>query len=139
MYKRQGQSAGPAGDLYVVIHVKEHEVFERQGNNLYVNVPITFTQAALGAEILVPTLDGDESLAVPEGTQTGSIFRLKGKGIVSLQGHGRGDLFVVTTIVTPTRLTRDQKRLLEEFANIEERLQQGTARRFGSKVKDIFS
>jgi molecular chaperone DnaJ len=84
-------------------------------------------------------MDGDETLTVPEGTQTGSIFRLKGKGIVSLQGHGRGDLFVVTTIVTPTRLTREQKRLLEEFANIEDRLNQGTSRRFGSKVKDIFS
>ena len=134
-----GQSSGPAGDLYVVIHVKEHDIFERQGNNLYVNVPVTFTQAALGAEISVPTLDGEETLTVPEGTQTGSIFRLKGKGIVSLQGHGRGDLFVVTTIVTPTRLTREQKRLLEEFADIEERLNQGTARRFGNKVKDIFS
>jgi molecular chaperone DnaJ len=134
-----GQSAGPAGDLYVVIHVKEHDVFERQGNNLYVSVPVTFTQAALGAEIRVPTLDGEDILAIPEGTQTGSIFRIKGKGIVSLQGHGRGDLFVVTNIVTPTRLTREQKRLLEEFANIEERLNQGTARRFGSKVKDIFS
>ena len=134
-----GQSAGPAGDLYVVIHVKEHEIFERQGNNLYVNVPVTFTQAALGAEISVPTLDGEETLNVPESTQTGSIFRLKGKGIVSLQGHGRGDLFVVTTVVTPTRLTREQKRLLEDFAEIEERLNQGTARRFGAKVKDIFS
>jgi molecular chaperone DnaJ len=134
-----GQSSGPAGDLYVVIHVKEHDIFERQGNNLYVNVPVTFTQAALGAEISVPTLDGEETLTVPEGTQTGSIFRLKGKGIVSLQGHGRGDLFVVTTIITPTRLTREQKRLLEEFADIEERLNQGTARRFGAKVKDIFS
>jgi molecular chaperone DnaJ len=134
-----GQSSGPAGDLYVVIQVKEHDIFERQGNNLYVNVPVTFAQAALGAEIIVPTLDGEETLAVPEGTQTGSIFRLKGKGIVSLQGHGRGDLFVVTTVVTPTRLTREQKRLLEDFASIEERLHQGTARRFGAKVKDIFS
>jgi molecular chaperone DnaJ len=134
-----GANAGPAGDLYVVIHVKEHELFERQGNNLYVNVPVTFTQAALGAEIKVPTLDGDDMLTIPESTQTGSIFRLKGKGIVSLQGQGRGDLFVVTTIVTPTRLTREQKRLLEEFAVIEDKLNQGTARRLGSKVKDIFS
>jgi len=134
-----GQNAGPSGDLYVVIHVKEHDLFERQGNNLYVNVPVTFTQAALGAEIKVPTLDGEETLTIPGGTQTGSIFRLKGKGIVSLQGHGRGDLFVVASIVTPTRLTREQKRLLEEFAIIEEKLNQGTARRFGSKVKDIFS
>jgi molecular chaperone DnaJ len=134
-----GTNGGPSGDLYVVIHVKEHELFERQGNNLYVNVPVTFTQAALGAEIKVPTLDGEETLTIPEGTQTGSIFRIKGKGIVSLQGQGRGDLFVVTTILTPTRLTREQKRLLEEFASIEERLNQGTARSFGSKVKDIFS
>ncbi|MGE0130236.1 MAG: molecular chaperone DnaJ [Blastocatellales bacterium] len=134
-----GVNAGPAGDLYVVIHVKEHELFERQGNNLYVSVPVTFTQAALGAEIKVPTLDSEDTLTIPEGTQTGSIFRLKGKGIVSLQGHGRGDLFVVTTIVTPTRLTREQKRLLDEFAVIEEKLNQGAARRFGNKVKDIFS
>jgi len=133
-----GTSGGSSGDLYVVIHVKEHELFERQGNNLYVNVPVTFTQAALGAEVKVPTLDGEEMLTIPESTQTGSIFRLKGKGIVSLQGHGRGDLFVVATIVTPTRLTREQKRLLEEFASIEEKLNQGTARKFGSKVKDIF-
>lgn len=133
-----GATGGPAGDLYVVIHVKEHDLFERQGNNLYVNVPITFAQAALGAEIRVPTLDGEDSLSVPEGTQTGSIFRLKGKGIVSLQGHGRGDLFVVTTILTPTRLTREQKKLLEQFAVIEEKQNESGARRFSSKVKDIF-
>ncbi len=133
-----GLNGGGPGDLYVVIHVKEHSLFERQGNNLYVSVPVTFSQAALGAEIRVPTLDGEETLTIPEGTQTGSIFRLKGKGIVSLQGHGRGDLFVVATVVTPTRLTREQKRLLEEFAAIEDKLNQGTARKFGSKVKDIF-
>ncbi|MDX2041644.1 MAG: molecular chaperone DnaJ [Acidobacteriota bacterium] len=133
-----GRNGGGSGDLYVVIHVKEHEVFERQGNNLYVSVPVTFSQAALGAEIKVPTLDGEEPLTIPEYTQTGSIFRLKGKGIVSLQGHGRGDLFVVTTIVTPTRLTREQRKLLEQFAAIEEKHQESAARRFGSKVKDIF-
>ncbi len=133
-----GNSGGGHGDLYVVIHVKEHEVFERQGNNLYVSVPITFSQAALGAEVKAPTLDGEDNLIIPEATQTGSIFRLKGKGIVSLQGHGRGDLFVVTTIVTPTRLTREQKKLLEQFAAIEEKQQDKAARKFGSKVKDIF-
>lgn len=133
-----GRNGGGHGDLYVVIHVKEHETFERQGNNLYVSVPVTFSQAALGAEIKVPTLDGEEPLTIPEYTQTGSIFRLKGKGIVSLQGHGRGDLFVVTTIVTPTRLTREQRKLLEQFAAIEEKQQESAARRFGSKVKDIF-
>lgn len=133
-----GAQGGSTGDLYVVIHVKEHDLFERQGNNLYVNVPITFTQAALGAEIKVPTLDGEEELSVPEGTQTGSIFRLKGKGIVSLQGQGRGDLFVVTTIITPTHLNREQRRLLDQFAAIEQKQNEKTARRFGSKVKDIF-
>jgi molecular chaperone DnaJ len=133
-----GASGGVPGDLYVVIHVKEHELFERQGNNLYVNVPITFSQAGLGAEIRVPTLDGEEMLTIPEGTQTGTIFRLKGKGIVSLQGHGRGDLFVVTTIITPTKLTREQRRLLEQFAAIEEKQNSGTAKKFGNKVKDIF-
>ena len=133
-----GRSGGGSGDLYVVIHVKEHDVFERQGNNLYVAVSITFSQAALGAEIKVPTLDGEETLTIPEYTQTGSIFRLKGKGIVSLQGHGRGDLFVVANIVTPTRLTREQRKLLEQFAAIEERQQESAARKFGSKVKDIF-
>ena len=133
-----GRNGGGHGDLYVVIHVKEHEVFERQGNNLYVSVPVTFSQAALGAEIKVPTLDGEEPLTIPEYTQTGSIFRLKGKGIVSLQGHGRGDLFVVANVVTPTRLTREQRKLLEQFAAIEEKQQESAARRFGSKVKDIF-
>ncbi|MBO0719239.1 MAG: molecular chaperone DnaJ [Blastocatellia bacterium] len=132
-----GIGGGGKGDLYVVIHVREHEVFERQGNNLYVNVPVSFSQAALGAEINVPTLDGEEPLTIPEGTQTGSTFRIKGKGIVSLQGQGRGDLFVVTTIITPTKLTREQKRLLEQFAAIEEEHHDRTSRRFG-KVKDIF-
>ena len=85
----------------------------------------------------MPTLDGEESLSVPEGTQTGSIFRVKGKGIVSLQGSGRGDLFVVASIVTPTRITRDQRRLLEEFARLEEK-QKEQGKSFGSKVKEIF-
>jgi molecular chaperone DnaJ len=132
-----GMGGGQHGDLYVVVTVKEHEVFERQGNNLYVNVPISFSQAALGAEINVPTLDGEENLAIPEGTQTGSIFRVKGKGIVSLQGSGRGDLFVVVSLVTPTRISRDQRRLLEEFARLEER-QKEQGKSFGSKVKEIF-
>jgi len=129
-------SVGAAGDLYVVIHVKEHELFQRQGSNVYINVPITFTQAALGSEIKVPTLDGEDTLTVPAGSQTGSIFRLKDKGIVSLQGHDRrGDQFVVTTIVTPSRLTREQRQLLEEFAIIEDNLNQGTTRQFVGKVK----
>ncbi len=135
-----GPQGGPRGDLYVFIQVKEHELFERQGNNLYVNVPVTFSQAALGAEITVPTLDGDATLTIPEGTQTGSIFSIKGKGIVSLQGHGhgRGDLFVVTTVLTPARLNREQRRLFEQLAELEENQQQARSRKFSDKVKDIF-
>ena len=132
-----GTAGGPRGDLYVIIQVREHELFERQGNNLYVNVPISFTQAALGAQVTVPTLDGEDSLNIPEATQTGSIFRIKGKGIVSLQGQGRGDLFVVASVVTPTRLNREQRKLLEQFAASEEKRDR-SAGKVGSKVKDIF-
>ena len=133
-----GSAGGGRGDLYVVIHVKEHELFERQGNNLYVNVPVTFSQAALGAEIPVPTLDAEEVISIPEATQTGSIFRVSGKGIVSLQGHGRGDLYVVVTVMTPSRLTREQRRLLEQLSSIEEKQKEKPARNIASKVKDIF-
>src|ERR1044072_959781 len=104
-----GAQGGPAGDLYVVIHVKEHELFERQGNNLYASVPITSAQAALGAETNVQTLDGQESLKVPAGDQTRTVFRLKGDGMPVLGGRGRGDLFVSVPAVTPTTLSRDQR------------------------------
>jgi molecular chaperone DnaJ len=116
-----GTQGGPAGDLYVVIHVKEHETFERQGNNLYASMPITFAQAALGSEISVPTLDAEQSLKIPAGTQTGTVFRLKGHGMPVLGGRGRGDLFVSVTVVTPTTLSREQRRLLEQLAHIEEK------------------
>ena len=132
-----GSQGGSRGDLYVFIEVEEHELFERQENNLYVNVPISFTQAALGAEIKVPTLiDGEESLKIPEGTQTGSIFRLRGKGIVSLQGQGRGDLFAVVTVHTPAKLNREQRKLFEQLAKLEE--QKNQARKLSDKVREIF-
>lgn len=116
-----GTSGGPPGDLYVVLHVKEHETFERQGNNLYASVPITFTQAALGAEVSVATLAGEpQSLKVPAGTQTGTVFRLKNQGMTVLGGRGKGDLFVSVTVVTPATLTREQRKLLEQLAEIEE-------------------
>src|SRR5215207_5164343 len=131
-----GAQGGPAGDLYVVIHVKEHEVFERQGNNLYASVPITFAQAALGAETTVQTLDGQESLKVPAGTQTGTVFRLRGHGMPVLGGRGRGDLFVSVTVVTPTTLTREQRKLLEQLAQVEEK--DLTDKGLMDKVRDIF-
>lgn len=115
-----GAQGGAAGDLYVFISVRKHDVFERQANNLYVSVPITFAQAALGAEVFVTTLDGQQSLPIPAGTQTGKSFRLKGHGMPALGGRGRGDLFVSVTVVTPTTLTREQRKLLEQLAEIEE-------------------
>jgi molecular chaperone DnaJ len=131
-----GAQGGPAGDLYVVIHVKEHELFERQGNNLYASVPVTFAQAALGAEVSVQTLDGQESLKVPAGTQTGTVFRLKGHGMPVLGGRGRGDLFVSVTVVTPTTLTREQRKLLEQLEQIEEK--DLSDKGLMDKVRDIF-
>ncbi|MDT4954844.1 MAG: molecular chaperone DnaJ [Acidobacteriota bacterium] len=114
-----GTQGGTAGDLYVVIHVSEHERFERQGSNLYSSVPVNFSQAALGAEITVQTLGGQQQVKIPTGTQTGTVFRLKGQGMPVLGGRGRGDLFVAVTVVTPTTLTREQRRILEELSQVE--------------------
>jgi molecular chaperone DnaJ len=131
-----GTQGGPTGDLYVVIHVKEHEEFERQGNNLYSSVPITFAQAALGSEVTVQTLDGQQQLKIPAGTQTGSVFRLKGQGVPVLGGRGRGDLFVSVTVVTPTTLTREQRRLLEQLSEVETKDLEDKG--LMDKVRDIF-
>lgn len=131
-----GTQGGGSGDLYVVIHVAEHDQFERQGSNLYEAVPITFTQAALGSELMVKTLDGEEKLKVPMGTQTGTVFRLKGKGMPVLGGRGRGDLFVSVTLITPTGLTREQRRLLEQLADVETKDLEDKG--LVDKVRDIF-
>lgn len=131
-----GTASGPSGDLYVVIHVSEHEQFERQGSNLYAAAPISFAQAALGAEITVKTLEGQQPLKIPAGTQTGTVFRLKGYGMPVLGGRGRGDLFVSVTLVTPTTLTREQRRLLEQLANIEDHDLEDKG--LMDKVRDIF-
>ena len=131
-----GAYGGPAGDLYVVIHVAEHEQFERQGNNLYASVPITFAQAALGSEVQVKTLDNEQSLKIPAGTQTGTVFRVRGKGMPVLGGRGRGDLFVAVSVVTPTMLTREQRKLLEQLAKIE--TPDLEDKRLVDKVRDIF-
>ncbi len=131
-----GMQGGAAGDLYVVIHVAEHDQFERQGNNLYEAVPISFAQAALGAEITVDTLDGEEKLKIPTGTQTGTVFRLRGKGMPALGGRGKGDLFVSVTVMTPTSLTREQRRLLEQLAEVENKDLEDKG--LVDKVRDIF-
>ncbi len=111
-----GTNGGPAGDMIVAVNILPHEVFERDGANVLCEMPISFSQAALGAEIEVPTLDGKVRYTVPEGTQTGTTFRLRGKGIHYLNSKSRGDQFVTVTVETPTDLTHEQKELLRKFA-----------------------
>lgn len=131
-----GVNGGPAGDLFVVIHVAEHDTFERQGANLYSAVPVTFSQAALGAEISVKTLDGEEPLKIPAGTQTGTVFRVKNQGMPVLGGRGKGDLFVAATVITPKTLTKEQRKLLEQLAEVEDVEFQDQS--FMDKVRNIF-
>ncbi len=131
-----GINGGQSGDLFVVIHVAEHEIFERQGANLYSAVPVSFAQAALGAEIEVKTLEGEENLKIPAGTQTGTVFRLKAKGMPALGGRGKGDLFVAVTLITPKTLTKEQRKLLEQLAEIEDIDFQDES--FMDKVRNIF-
>ncbi|HEX2924989.1 MAG TPA: molecular chaperone DnaJ [Ruminiclostridium sp.] len=133
-----GVKGGPNGDLYVSIRVKPHPLFSRQGNNVMCDVPITFTQAALGAEIEVPTLDGKVKYTVPEGTQTGAVFRLRGKGIPFLRGNGRGDQFVKVNIDVPKKLNEKQKALLREFAEISGDESHEQRKGFFDKMKDAF-
>jgi molecular chaperone DnaJ len=113
-----GIRGGAQGDLYVVIHVKEHPIFQRDEDNLYCEVPIPFSTAALGGEIPVPTLDGKASLKVPAGMQSGQIFKLRGKGISNVNGRDRGDLLARLLVEVPTRLNAEQRQKLEEFAGL---------------------
>jgi len=114
-----GVNGGPAGDLFVVVRVRSHEFFERNGDHIYLDLPITFAQAALGDEIEVPTVHGKVMFKIPSGTQTGKTFRLKGKGAPNVRGYGTGDQHVRVRVVTPTKLTSRQKELLKEFNEIE--------------------
>ena len=114
-----GANGGEAGDLYVTITMLRHAVFEREGTSVLVEIPVSFVQAALGAEIEVPTLDGKVKYSVPEGTQTGTVFRLRGKGIQNLRGSGRGDQFVTVTVVVPKGLSDEQKEILRKFAETD--------------------
>lgn len=110
-----GTLGGPAGDLYVVVNVREHAIFQRDGKHLYCDVPISFADAALGGELEVPTLDGRVKLKIPEGTQTGKLFRLRGKGVAPVRGGGAGDLMCRVAVETPVHLDKRQRELLEEF------------------------
>lgn len=135
-----GANGGPAGDLYAFIEVSEHSFFERRGADLYCSVPISIAQAALGAEIRVPTLHGDESLSIPEGTQPGTLFRKKGKGLPDPHG-GKGDLYVNVRVAVPSKLTKEQKALFEQLHRVVKVENKPVERSssFFDKVKDIFS
>jgi molecular chaperone DnaJ len=110
-----GAMGGPAGDLYVVVNVREHAIFQRDGKHLYCEVPISFADSALGGELEVPTLDGRVKLKIPEGTQTGKMFRLRGKGVAPVRGGGAGDLMCKVVVETPVNLGKRQRELLDEF------------------------
>src|SRR6184192_614479 len=113
-----GIRGGGAGDLYVVIHIKEHPIFQREEDNLYCEVPISFTLASLGGEIAVPTLEGKANLKVPAGTQSGQVFKLRGKGVVNVNARDRGDLLARLLVEVPTRLNAEQRQKLEEFSDL---------------------
>lgn len=133
-----GLNGGPSGDLMVTVSVRSHPLFTRQGQDVYCEMPITFTQAACGAEVEVPTLDGKVRYTIGEGTQTGTTFRLKGKGIPYVNGRSRGDQYVTVVVETPTRLTREQKELLRKFEEATSESAQPKRKKFFEKLRDAF-
>ncbi len=139
-----GTAGGPPGDLYVVIHVQEHPFFHREGDDLYCELPVTYPLLALGGELRVPTVKEEDEVTVPAGTQPGARFKLRGKGMPSVSGRGRGDLYVIARVAVPKKLTRDQKHLLEELAKtmpqsaLDPESGEGSEKPFFEKVKDIF-
>jgi molecular chaperone DnaJ len=132
-----GDHGGPSGDLYVVVHVKDHPLFVREDTEVLCEVPISFVQAALGAQVDVPTLEGKHKLKIPSGTQSGKIIRIKGKGIPHLHGGGRGDQHVRILVETPTHLTAEQKALLERFADLSGEETHPQTKSFFEKVREL--
>jgi len=133
-----GINGGPPGDLYLVIHVKPHDFFQREDDDIYCEVPLTFAQAALGDEIEVPTLEEKIKLKIPPGTQTDTFFRIKGKGVPRLRGYGRGDQNVKVVVVTPTNLTDRQKELLNEFSKLSGEDTHAKAKSIFERLKKAF-
>ena len=134
-----GRFGGPNGDLYVMLEVKPHKFFERDGDDLHCVIPISFTQAALGTELELETLDGVETIKVPEGTQSGREFKLRSKGVPHLNSHGKGDLIVEVRVQTPTKLSKQQKELLRQLSETLAVENTPSSRGIFDKVKDIFS
>ena len=120
-----GRKGGPAGDLYVILHVEPHEFFQREGDLIYCEYPLNFSQAALGCKLEIPTIHGKKQLAIPKATQTGQRFTLKNEGVPHLRGKGRGDMIVVVKVVTPVKMTKRQKELLQEFGELEAKKDSG--------------
>jgi molecular chaperone DnaJ len=140
-----GTKGGPPGDLYIVIHVQDHPVFQRQDDDLHCEVTVTFPTLALGGTIQVPTLDGDDSLTIPEGTQSGATFKLKSRGMPSVSGRGKGDLYVAVKVSVPRKLSREQRKAIEalgktlpEVTTVTRRGEEPEEKPFFERVKDIF-
>jgi molecular chaperone DnaJ len=137
-----GSAGGPAGDLYVVIAVSAHRLFERKGTNLLLDIPITYTQAALGDSITVPTLSEKVSYKIPPGTQSGAVFRLKGKGIKSPRTGKTGDLYVTVTLEVPAKLSGEEKKLLKKLDEMSKKDNieaYSKRRKFSDAMRDLFS
>jgi molecular chaperone DnaJ len=133
-----GIRGGPQGDLYVVVHVAEHKIFQRDEDNLYCEVPIPFSTATLGGEVPVPTLEGKASLKIPTGTQSGQIFKLRSKGIVHVNGRERGDLLVRVMVEVPTHLNAEQRAKLQEFAELCGEENTPLRKSFFERAKEFF-
>jgi len=140
-----GSAGGPPGDLYVVVHVQDHDIFHREEDDLYCHLTVSFPMLAMGGTLPVPTMTGDEPIKIPAGTQVGARFKLRGKGMPHVSGRGQGDLYAIARIAIPKKLTKEQKHLLEELAKTmpQETLEtnepdEGTDKPFFEKVKDIF-
>ena len=131
-----GTRGGPSGDLYIDVFVRPHTIFQRQGTDIMCEIPVTFVQSALGSELEVPTLEGTIEYTIPEGTQTGAVFKIKGKGIPNIRGNGRGDLYLKVNIEVPKKLNEKQKAVLREFAAISGDEDYEQRKSFFDKMKD---
>ena len=128
---------GP-GDLYIYIHVLAHDVFQRDASDIYTQIPVSFVKAALGAEVSVPTLGGNVTMKIPTGTQSGKIFRLKGKGMPDLRSHQHGDQYSTVMLQVPTKLSAEQRNLLEEYARVSSEAVQLKGPSIKEKIKKVF-
>ncbi len=133
-----GKRGGPAGDLYVIIHVREHDIFRRDRDDLLCEVPISFATAALGGDLEVPTLEGSAHIRIPAGTQTGTVFRVRGRGIRNVHGHGSGDLHAQVTVEVPAKLNADQRAKLKEFSDLCDASVNPRSKSFLDKAKELF-